>query len=249
MMQPRIKVIHADYVTAKQIQTRLKHMGYDVPDMVLSVEESLVALGEERPDLVVLDAEIKGSPDSLEIAHSIENCQHIPVILISSDTDNSSLHRWGYYHCSFRAVKTKELSLMIDLILARHQFGKRLSEQEQILSEIMKSSSDAVITVEGDEQISFMNSVAERLTGWSYDEAATRHFSSLMKIVNEEGLEPKPLSLTSLMELHSCVDSNNHHLVTRTGSEVAINLRATPINGKGGTASKMLLIMKQRRDG
>lgn len=245
MMQPRIMVIHTDYLTAKNIQNRLKHNGYDVPDVVFSIDEALDRVDDTKPDLVLLDAEIKGSLDSLEIAHNIENCHHIPVVLLSTTSDHPSVHRWGYYFCSYRPTRVKEMFLTIDLILARHHFGKRLSEQEQMLTEIMRNSRDAVITVEAGEHITFMNSVAEQLTGWSYTEAADRSCGNILKIVEKNGGNATSVTISSLFEMHACVDLTNHLLVTRNGREVPVDFRATQINGRNGTASKMLLILRK----
>jgi len=50
----------------------------------------------------------------------------------------------------------------------------------------LSSIGDAVITTDGDGNITFLNPVAQSLTGWAQDEAAGVPLDTVFKIVNEE---------------------------------------------------------------
>ena len=63
---------------------------------------------------------------------------------------------------------------------------KALDEQQEWLRVTLSSIGDAVITTDASGNVTFLNPVAESLTGWSLDEASGVPLDAVFKIVNEE---------------------------------------------------------------
>src|SRR5437762_14092824 len=68
----------------------------------------------------------------------------------------------------------------------REQTSDALDEQRQWLQVTLSSIGDAVITTNAEGNVTFLNPVAQSLTGWSQDEAAGVPLDTVFKIVNEE---------------------------------------------------------------
>jgi PAS domain S-box-containing protein len=69
---------------------------------------------------------------------------------------------------------------------ARQQTDEALHEQRDWLLVTLSSIGDAVITTEGEGRVTFLNPVAESLTGWTSEEAVGQPIDSVFRIINEE---------------------------------------------------------------
>jgi len=68
----------------------------------------------------------------------------------------------------------------------REPTPEALYEQRQWLQVTLSSIGDGVITTDAEGNVTFLNPVAQYLTGWSQDEAAGVPLDTVFKIVNEE---------------------------------------------------------------
>ena len=64
-------VVEDESIVAKDIQNRLKRLGYRVNDIVSSGEEAIRKADETQPDLVPMDIVLKGEIDGIEAAKRI----------------------------------------------------------------------------------------------------------------------------------------------------------------------------------
>ena len=65
-----------------------------------------------------------------------------------------------------------------------------LHEQRDWLLVTLSSIGDAVITTDGEGRVTFLNPVAESLTGWTLQEAVGQPLDSVFRIINEESRQP-----------------------------------------------------------
>ena len=61
-----------------------------------------------------------------------------------------------------------------------------LYEQRQWLQVMLSSFGDAVFTTDGEGKVTFLNHVAQALTGWNQSEAAGVALEVVFRIINEE---------------------------------------------------------------
>lgn len=236
MTPPEILVIHKEYLCAKDIQNRLTNMGYSVPFLVLDIADIFEKIADMRPDIVLLDSDITGAYDSLDIAQDIQEDFRVPVILLSVDMLTSELYKWGYYCCSLKPIKEKELSLMIDLAYARHTLERKVYEQDQLLIRIMNNCHDGIITLDQQDRITFINSVAEQLIGWKYEEI---HEKSLSEILKTEDQVP-----SEILNRYKAVRYSDQIIISRSGERRQVDLLTEPINDGDGSLTRTLLILR-----
>jgi CheY-like chemotaxis protein len=77
----QILVVEDEIITAMDLQTRLKNLGYNVPVVVSSGEEAIKKVKENNPDLVLMDINLNGEMDGIEAAskiHSFRYSSNIP---------------------------------------------------------------------------------------------------------------------------------------------------------------------------
>src|ERR1700693_342881 len=77
----------------------------------------------------------------------------------------------------------------------------------------LASIGDAVITTVTEGQVTFLNSVAESLTGWMLAEAAGQPLDSVFRIINEESRRPVESPTIRAMREGVVIGLANHTLL------------------------------------
>jgi PAS domain S-box-containing protein len=115
---------------------------------------------------------------------------------------------------------------------ARRATQKEINEREQReqYRVTLASIGDAVIATDAKGRVTFMNPVAEALTGWSYPEASGKPINEVFKIINEQTRQPISNPAAQALENGVVVDLANHSvLLAKDGTERAIDDTAAPI--------------------
>ncbi len=107
----------------------------------------------------------------------------------------------------------------------------------------LNSIGDAVIASDREGLVTFMNPVAERLTGWPADEALGKPLAEVFHIVNENSREPVENPVGKVMRTGIVIGLANHTaLIARDGQERPIADSAAPINGQDGSVMGVVLV-------
>jgi diguanylate cyclase (GGDEF)-like protein/PAS domain S-box-containing protein len=104
---------------------------------------------------------------------------------------------------------------------------------------------DAVLSADLAGRITYLNAVAERMTGWSRQDASGQPFADVMTILNGESREAVPNPLTLAMQHDRPVSlAPNSVLVGRDGREFAIEDTATPIHDRRGDLTGAVMVFR-----
>ncbi len=130
-------------------------------------------------------------------------------------------------------------------ISARRALIAQLAEQHERLRVTMQSIGDAVITTDADGHITWLNPVAERMTGWSVTDAFGQRAESVFRIVHErtgEAME-SPFDRSRITGSHTAA-SRLTLLIARDGSTHAIDDSASPIFSDAGILLGVVLVFR-----
>lgn len=89
----KILIIGDDLVISEKLAIQLKSLNYEVSGILSGREEIIQRVKENTPDLILLDIQLKGKLDAIDIASEIRNCCHIPIIYITVDPDDSTFSK------------------------------------------------------------------------------------------------------------------------------------------------------------
>ncbi len=93
--------------------------------------------------------------------------------------------------------------------------------------------------------VTFLNPVAQQLTGWQPQEAAGQPLGHVFPIVNEETRLPSENPVTKVLREGQVVGLANHTLLlTRDGREIPIDDSAAPIRGHEGAVAGVVLVFR-----
>ena len=89
----KIGIVEDELIIANLIANTLKKIGYQTTKIASTYNEALEMLDAEKPDVVLLDIQIKGSKDGIELAHTINTNYNIPFIFLTANADAATLER------------------------------------------------------------------------------------------------------------------------------------------------------------
>ena len=120
-----------------------------------------------------------------------------------------------------------------------------LRRNQEQLRTTLASIGDAVITTDADGRITFLNAVAEELTGWRLDEAHGQLLGAVFRIVNEHTRQPAEDPAAKALRAGKVVGLANHTiLIARDGTERAIEDSAAPIRAPGRRIVGCVLVFR-----
>lgn len=110
-----------------------------------------------------------------------------------------------------------------------------LRDERELLRITLTSIGDGVIVTDPDGHVTFLNRVAESLTGWTTAEAKGSRLEQVFHIVNEESRQPvESPGLRALKEGGIVEQTSNTVLIAKDGTERSIDDSAAPIRNEAG---------------
>ena len=129
--------------------------------------------------------------------------------------------------------------------IERKRAEERLHRQREWLRVTLACIGDAVIATDLDGQVTFLNGVAETLTGWPQREAKGLPLDRVFRIVNESSRETVESPVHRALKEGRVVGLANHTiLIARDGTELAIDDSAAPIRDEDGQVTGAVLIFR-----
>lgn len=121
----------------------------------------------------------------------------------------------------------------------------RVREEHEYLRVTLRSIGDAVITTDAAGCVTFLNPVAEALTGWTESDAKGRRLSDVFHIVNEETGARVASPVERVLADGVIVGLANHTmLVRRDGTSCAVDDSAAPILSASGRIIGAVLVFR-----
>jgi PAS domain S-box-containing protein len=248
MPDAKILIVEDEGIEALDMQQRLEALGYAVSDIVSTGEEAVKKAAESRPNLILMDIMLQGAIDGVTAAEQIHSRFDIPIIYLTAYADEKTLQRakitepYGYI---VKPFQERELHITIDMALYKHKMERKLRASERWLSTTLKSIGDGVIATDKNGMITFMNPIAEGLTGWKLEEVLNRKLKEVFNIVNMHTHAPVETPIARVL-LEGVIQGLANHtmLIARDGTEVPIDDSAAAIRDDKGNIIGVILVFR-----
>ena len=93
MGKVKILVVEDEIIIADDICNILSKLGYDALDPVINYTEAIEAIEKHQPDLAILDIQLAGSKDGIDLAWKIKEDFEMPFIFLTSNADPTTVER------------------------------------------------------------------------------------------------------------------------------------------------------------
>ena len=145
MKDIKILIVEDEQIVSKFMEKQLAGAGYVVTDSVTTGEKAIEKVLSQKPDIVLMDIKIMGSMDGIETADYLRKNYHVPVIFLTSLSDDESFQRakktepFGYL---IKPIDLKEFNRVVEMALYKNKIYKELLDTRQrfqIASEAAKT--------------------------------------------------------------------------------------------------------------
>jgi DNA-binding LytR/AlgR family response regulator len=89
----KIGVVEDELVIGRTILNTLNELGYGHCGPAISYTEAMEMLEQERPDLLLLDIQLSGKKDGIDVAEKLNELYHIPFIFLTANSDGETIDR------------------------------------------------------------------------------------------------------------------------------------------------------------
>ncbi len=248
MGKARVMVVEDEGLVALSLEKKLSDLGYAVPAVAASGEEAIQRALECRPDVILMDIMLKGGTDGVTAAGSIREELDVPIVYLTAYSDPKTIERakwtqpFGYL---IKPFAERELFATIEMALYKHSMEKSLKASEKWFSTTLRSIGDGVIATSPGGSVTFVNPVAEELTGWKEAEVAGRMISEVFRLIDTgtrdavESPVGRALAERAVLGL-----TDQAALVARDGTERAVDDCAAPIVDDRGNILGAVLVFR-----
>ena len=101
----RIAIVEDCFIQSTVMKKIFESEGYDVIGMFKSGEDALQQLESDKPDIYVMDINLKGSLNGFETVNAIRQTTNIPVIFVSASNNEQVLKKAAQFAPSAMLIK------------------------------------------------------------------------------------------------------------------------------------------------
>jgi PAS domain S-box-containing protein len=179
-----ILIVEDEGVIALQLKELLEKKGYRISGTTAYGEDAVMMATESPPDLVCMDIGLMGKIDGIEAAAKIQENTTIPVIYLTSYSDDKRIERareTAPYSYIVKPFNERELLASIAMTLYRHTIDRQILETMHRYQAIMDNAAEGILLVSCETgMILEANPASSRLLGFTARELSGMTVSDLI---------------------------------------------------------------------
>jgi diguanylate cyclase (GGDEF)-like protein/PAS domain S-box-containing protein len=240
-INPSVLLIGSSSALSKVIQEALAETGRDMFDLECAtrLSEGIERLESNGIEAVLLDLNLPDSQGIETLEKLFRAAPHIPIMVLadehSADLSKQALQRGAQDYLLKNHLDSYTLARALNGAIGRKAAEDALFVEKERAQVTLNSIGDAVLSTDIDGNVTYLNLVAERMTGWSREEAIGRPLAEVYCVVDGQTHQAVPNPMELAVRQNQTVGlSANSVLVRRDGVESAIEDSAAPIHDRRG---------------
>jgi PAS domain S-box-containing protein len=200
-------------------------------------------------DLILLDLGLSDAQGLEAVRRAHAAAPSIPLVVLTALDDeemaDGALREGAEDYLVKGQIETRGLLRAVRYAIGRKAVEEALFLEKERAQVTLDSIGDAVVCTDVSGNITFLNRMAESLTGWPWREAVDRPVTEVLRIVDatsrDTTLNPMYLAAREDRTVHmkpECL------LVRRDGFEFAIDDTASPIHGRDGLPTGAVIVFR-----
>lgn len=232
----QVLIVEDESVVAMDLASSLQELGYGVAGQAQSAEQAIAKIEQTRPDLVLMDIQLKGVSDGITAAGTIRERWDIPVVFVTANTNSEVIERAkasGPYGFLSKPFRPRELDATLSIALNQHKLSRELFAERSWLTTMLGSLSDAVIATDADGTVRYMNSAAEEITCWSAPDAVGLPIETVYPLSTMDGAPVKRCQLRRTLASREPVGKQRFMVHVKGDHKRPVEDSASPIIESG----------------
>lgn len=216
-------------------------------EQVSLLSDAIDRLANARIDAVLLDLFLPDSQGLQTFEAVLCAAPLIPILLLMDAEDEQTackaMERGARDHLVRDHLDAYWLPRILRGVIERKVVEEGLYAEQERARVTLDSIGDAILSTDRAGNVIYLNSVAEKMTGWTCGEARGRALAEVFPLIDGVTREPAldPLALT--VRQHKTMGlTANCVLIRRDGSEFAIEDSAAPIHDRSGLVTGAVIV-------
>jgi diguanylate cyclase (GGDEF)-like protein/PAS domain S-box-containing protein len=200
-------------------------------------------------DVILLDLGLPDAQGLVAVRRAHAAAPRIPLVVLTGLDDESlavqALQEGAEDYLVKGQIETRGLLRALRHAMERKFLEEALFAETDRAQVTLNCIGEAVVCTDVSGNITFLNVVAENMTGWSRQEAAGRPMAEVIRIKNARSHENIPNPMMMAVEQDRIVHlPSNSILVRRDGFEIPIEDSAAPIYDREGRAAGAVIVFR-----
>ncbi len=245
-------IVEDDLNSAYILKKILLTAGHEVVAVAETGEDALNRARELKPDIVLMDINIKGTMDGVEAADVIAREQDLPIIYLTGYSDDYTIERakrTAPFAYILKPLREKEVLITIQMAIYKAQMDRKLKESEHRLAVTLGSLHDAVVATTNQGLITYLNPQAERLLSLERKLAEGKALSQVVHISYRDTNEKIP-DIYSFLFRESFEKARSRPLQLNQPGQPAriLSLKSTPLRDPEGQNTGYVVVFNEITD-
>ena len=186
---PTILVVEDEPVTSHDLREALEANGYNVVGICTNMEDAIVAIRSNPPDMVLMDIRLKGDGDGIDVASQIEEDLGVAIVFLTAFADKATFDRakmtrpYGYV---IKPFKEESLLREVGMALDNQKRLNMVIGRERMVFSSLQSMEESMIAIDVDERVNFLNPCAERMLSQSNSSTIGKPIWDVVRLVHSE---------------------------------------------------------------
>jgi len=245
----KILVIEDEVDDAKQIKHQLINLGFDRPYIINSAKDAIECLKNDSFDLILINSSIDGEPN-IKVSQEIQEQSGLPIIFISNvefeklPVINNEIKPFQYLK---KPIILQELENAINYSININKQMKKKQQIQKGLFTTLQTLGHAIITVDLNQQITFLNKNAERFIGIPSSDCVNKPINNILKTIDAVTYEPFTLSIDKNQIIESKeIKTVRSHLILQSnqGTKIVIYQSIAPLYNYKGDLEGYVIIFQ-----
>jgi PAS domain S-box-containing protein len=206
-------------------------------------------LSEGDFDIILLDPGLPDSRGIESVQRAIASASHVPLVVLTGQDDESlalqALQEGAQDYLVKGQIETRGLLRFLRYAVERNAMEEALFVEKQRAQVTLNSIGDAVACTDLSGNLTFLNRVAEQMTGWSWQEAEGLPMVDVIRILDAVTREPIPDPMDRAVEGDRTVHlPSNSVLIRRDGFEIPIEDSVAPIHDRDEDTAGAVIVFR-----
>ncbi len=246
-----ILVVEDDAIISEDIRRTLRRLGYRVGAIASTGDQALSFVAAEAPDLVLMDIKLKGNLDGIETTQLLQQRHTVPVIYLTGNSDEATLMRakeTAPHGFLVKPFNERDLRTAIEVAIRKFEVEQQLAARERWFATTLESIGDAVIATDGAGRITFMNAIAEQVTGWNRAQAQGVAVADVFHLIDGQGQTIADPVVQALESGFAVTIPSDARIIQRDGTVRAVDDSSTPIIDAQGNVLGGVVVFRDVTD-
>ena len=206
-------------------------------------------LAEHAVDIILLDLGLPDAQGMGAVRRAHAAAPRVPLVVLTGMDDEAlaaqALQEGAQDYLIKGQIETRGLLRALRYAVERKSMEEALFVETERAQVTLKSIGDAVVCTDVSGKITFLNLVAEKMTGWTWQEGASRPMAEVFRILDATTratiADPMEMAVKQDQTLHL---PSNCVLIRRDGFEIPIEDSVAPIHDREGQATGAVMVFR-----